>query len=285
MRMWTNAQLKHLLQLDLARRVARHSTDAAQSEYFPFLPFWKRRALLLASTARAATASLGGGSAGAATARPQGARAGAEAAQAIANGAGCGFHPQARSSTVVPPPAVVQDAAQEERGPAAARAEAASPTHDRTAAPEAAPAAEEDKPQGKWPLQSLISFLEEEVRNAQIKERASFATANAARRQAGLDPSVWFRQRDGLRGQAALDMYVKDIVAIVRDFPYHGLSESREICGYVRDEIVAPCFKGRWDFYTNRKRAGFDPISLEQMLCGQNQLLDRLKHAQVQLNV
>ena len=156
---------------------------------------------------------------------------------------------------------------------------------DGMAAAEAGALVQEKKPEEKLPLQSLISFLEEEVRNAQIKERASFCAGRGAGPQMELDPSVWFRQCDGLRGTAALDMYVTEIVSIVRAFPYDGLSENRAVGSYVRDEIVAPCFKGRWDFYSNRKRAGFDPISFEQMMCGQNQLLDRLKHAQSQLNV
>ena len=78
----------------------------------------------------------------------------------------------------------------------------------------------------------------------------------------------------GEEGQAAIDAYVSELVAALRDFPYERLGgNSREAGAWVRDEIVAPCFKGRWEFYSNRKRGGgFDLPALEQMLCGENML-------------
>ena len=49
---------------------------------------------------------------------------------------------------------------------------------------------------------------------------------------------------------------------------------------WVRDEIVAPSFKGSWDFYGNRKRGeGLDLPGLEQLLCGRGMLLGRLRYA------
>ena len=66
----------------------------------------------------------------------------------------------------------------------------------------------------------------------------------------------------------------------MRDFPYERLAGGREAYTWVRDDIVAPSFKGRWDFYSNRKRGvGFDLPALEHLLCGENMLLDKLRHA------
>merc|ERR1712032_1035648 len=49
--------------------------------------------------------------------------------------------------------------------------------------------------------------------------------------------------------------------------------------------IIAPCFKGRWDFYSNRKRAGFDLPALEHVLCGENMILDKLRYARRAANL
>lgn len=125
----------------------------------------------------------------------------------------------------------------------------------------------------------LISWIEEEVEEKELCQRALAVGATAGDTVAG-PGRCGLLYGHGLEGQAAVDAYVSEIVTIIRDFPYERLRGDREAIAWVRDEVVAPSFRDRWDFYSNRKRgAGLDLQTLEHILCGKNMLLDRLRYA------
>ena len=86
-----------------------------------------------------------------------------------------------------------------------------------------------------------------------------------------------------IAGQAALDSYVAQIVAALRDFPFLKLPGGRQAGPWVRDSLVAPLFDGFWDFYTNRKLSGFTLQEFYLLLEGRNMLIDRLKYARRKL--
>merc|ERR1711924_230687 len=150
----------------------------------------------------------------------------------------------------------------------------------------AAAAAEEENDTGNETqnveLNLMINYLEEEVRDKELKPgMPGGSRAEVARISGGENLSG-----HGLEGQAALDAYISELVAALRDFPYHRLRAGREAGAWVRDEVIAPIFKGHWDFYSNRKRGVvFDLVALENILCGQNMLLVRLRHAQNAANL
>ena len=124
-------------------------------------------------------------------------------------------------------------------------------------------------------LALLIEYLETEVKDKELRGRA-IAWHDSQQR----DELV--RGAQGLVGQEALDVYVSELVARLRDFPYKHLEGGGIVGAWVRDELLAPLFRGRWNFYSNRKvNAGFDLPSLVHILCGQNQILDRLRYAKV----
>ena len=84
-------------------------------------------------------------------------------------------------------------------------------------------------------------------------------------------------------GQAAMDHYVSQIVAALRDFPFLQLDGGRQQGHWVRDVLVAPLFDGYWDFYSNRKVSGFNLQEFYLLLAGPGMLLERLKHARKML--
>lgn len=126
-------------------------------------------------------------------------------------------------------------------------------------------------------LSMLIGYLEAEVAEKELKARA--AAFNKLETE-GLDTTSCDGLLVGhsLEGQAALDAYISELIAAVRDFPYDKLSKGREAGAWVRDEVIAPTFKGYWDFYSNRKRAGFDLPALHHLFSGENMLLDKLRY-------
>merc|ERR1740121_1526504 len=122
-------------------------------------------------------------------------------------------------------------------------------------------------------LEVLINFLEEEVEDKELRKRA------AECKHPG-DTEVLFGH--GLDGQAALDAYVSELVTMIRDFPFDRLEGGKEAGAWVRDEVVAPHFRGRWNFYSNKKHgAGFDMPALDNMLNGENRLLASLRFARL----
>eukprot|EP00931_Biecheleriopsis_adriatica_P046555 TRINITY_DN26750_c0_g1_i2.p1 TRINITY_DN26750_c0_g1~~TRINITY_DN26750_c0_g1_i2.p1 ORF type:complete len:229 (-),score=56.32 TRINITY_DN26750_c0_g1_i2:21-707(-) len=137
----------------------------------------------------------------------------------------------------------------------------------------AAAAAEKRAEEEAINLSRLIEYLEEEVKEKELPQRSQ-AWLLARERGDSLDGFLHGR---GLEGQPALDAYVSELVARLRDFPYMSLPAGREAGAWVRDELVAPCFAGRWDFYSNRKEIGFDLNEFSEALCGTNMLLDRLR--------
>lgn len=146
------------------------------------------------------------------------------------------------------------------------------------AKPQAAEAAEpqpqeaDGRPALTVKLEVLISFLEQEVADKEFRQRADAFGSG--------DDSTLYGH--ALEGQEALDAYVSQLVTIIRDFPYDRLEGGREAGAWVRDEVVAPNFRGRWNFYSNKKHgAGFDLKALDSMLTGQNMLLDKLRYARL----
>lgn len=136
-------------------------------------------------------------------------------------------------------------------------------------------------------LDLLISYLEEEVMEKELQQRA---LAVPTMPLPGADPAVASEGSPlvghGLVGQAALDAYVSELVTFLRDFPYERLEGGREAGAWVRDDVVAPNFRGRWDFYSNKKQgAGFDLAALEHTLCGENMLLDRLRYSRLKAGI
>ena len=124
-------------------------------------------------------------------------------------------------------------------------------------------------------LALLIEYLEAEIKDKELRRRA-IAWHDSLQR----DELV--RGAQGLVGQEALDVYVSELVARLRDFPYNHLEDGGEVGMWVRDVLLAPSFRGRWDFYENQKvDMGFDLPSLVHILCGRNQILDRLRYAKV----
>lgn len=152
--------------------------------------------------------------------------------------------------------------------PKTPRAPEAAP--EPTAAPHAPPA-----PQASgYDLGILIQYLDTEINDKELGERAA---------QWRHDPEVLKRRT--CEGSEAMDAYVYEIVAALRDFPYLNIREGREAGCWIRDEVVASMFRGHWDFYNNRKLAGFNLEEFHQLLSGQNMLLDRLRHAREQLQM
>eukprot|EP00933_Yihiella_yeosuensis_P024443 TRINITY_DN18952_c0_g1_i1.p1 TRINITY_DN18952_c0_g1~~TRINITY_DN18952_c0_g1_i1.p1 ORF type:complete len:245 (-),score=46.12 TRINITY_DN18952_c0_g1_i1:130-864(-) len=135
-------------------------------------------------------------------------------------------------------------------------------------------------------LDMLIEYLVKEVEEKELKERADAAAVVAAARRSenGSDVTLGGTlARAGLQGQLALDTYVAELVSSIRDFPYLNLRGGREAGKWVRDEIVAPCFEGYWDFYANRKEGeDMSLLDLYTLLCGEGMLLERLRYARDQ---
>ena len=124
-------------------------------------------------------------------------------------------------------------------------------------------------------LATLIAYLEDEVEDKDLRSRGRAWHDSP-------QPDELLRGADGLVGQEALDVYVAELVARLRDFPYHRLEGGGEVGAWVRDVLLVPSFRGRWDFYNNKKAgAGFDLPSLAHVLCDQDQILDRLRYALV----
>jgi len=123
-------------------------------------------------------------------------------------------------------------------------------------------------------LSLLINYLEEEVTHKDLRARAEAF-------KAGSD-EVGLLRGHGLQGQEALDTYISELVARIRDFPYDKLQGGKEAGAWVRDDVVAPRFRGLWSFYTNKKLQchDVDLAALEHLLCGENMLLDSLRYVQ-----
>jgi len=121
-------------------------------------------------------------------------------------------------------------------------------------------------------LDVLIAYLEEEVADKDLCVRV-----DALRGDGPFAESLLAGY--GLHGQDAVDRYVLDLVQKLKEFPYLRLPGGREAGTWVRDDMVAPCFKGRWKFYSNQKEQGFDLPTLVRTLTGENGLLDRLYYA------
>eukprot|EP00746_Dinoflagellata_sp_MGD_P017339 gnl/MRDRNA2_/MRDRNA2_139777_c0_seq1.p1 gnl/MRDRNA2_/MRDRNA2_139777_c0~~gnl/MRDRNA2_/MRDRNA2_139777_c0_seq1.p1 ORF type:complete len:204 (+),score=41.43 gnl/MRDRNA2_/MRDRNA2_139777_c0_seq1:76-612(+) len=121
-------------------------------------------------------------------------------------------------------------------------------------------------------LSELTDFIEAEIEAMKIKERAM-----------SNEPVETFVSPEAT-GQEAFDRYVEDLVARIRAFPYHGLLGGPHVCAFVRDKVVAPCFEGYWEFYSNRKCGdGFNCETLFTVLAGEGFLLDRLHHVRKEL--
>mmetsp|Transcript_55729 Transcript_55729/g.125677 ORF Transcript_55729/g.125677 Transcript_55729/m.125677 type:complete len:206 (-) Transcript_55729:80-697(-) len=145
---------------------------------------------------------------------------------------------------------------------------------------EAEPAAEPEPPTAE--LGAMIEWLEEEVAHKALRQRA----ARVAAADAGVLEEEGLLAGNDLEGQAAVDAYVSELVAALRDFPYNRLQGGQEAGSWVRDEVIAPNFRGRWNFYSNRKCGqGFDLPALDHLLCGENMLLDRLRYARRAVNI
>ena len=159
---------------------------------------------------------------------------------------------------------------------AAARAAAAGAVPDVGLAAEAgagAPSGDDETSLPPVRLALLIEYLEAEVKDKELRSRAAAWHDSP-------QPDELLRGAQGLVGQEALDVYVAELVARLRDFPYNRLEGGGEVGAWVRDVLLAPSFRGRWDFYSNKKvEAGFDLPSLEHILCGRDQILDRLRYA------
>jgi hypothetical protein len=84
---------------------------------------------------------------------------------------------------------------------------------------------------------------------------------------------------NGLEGQEAVDAYVAQLMARIKGFPYKHIDEDPTVGAFVRDEVIAPIFKGKWELYSNEKYgAGLDLPELYRLLCGENMLLERLHY-------
>jgi len=129
---------------------------------------------------------------------------------------------------------------------------------------------------GAEKLDTLIAYVQAEVDEKDLRARASMVQ----HRIIALEDVCLGH---GKSGQAALDDYVEELVAALRDFPYHRLRGGKEVGTWVRDEVVAPVFKGHWDFYSNRKRVGFSLDGLVEALCSEKEssLLHRLQYAKL----
>jgi len=126
-------------------------------------------------------------------------------------------------------------------------------------------------------LELLITFLEGEVEDKELRQRATACTGTG-------DAEVLFGHN--MSGQDALDAYISEIVTMIRDFPFDRLEGGREAGAWVRDEVVAPHFRGRWNFYSNKKHgAGFDLPAWEHLLNGENMLLDSLRYARLKVGL
>lgn len=133
-------------------------------------------------------------------------------------------------------------------------------------------------------LSTLIGWLETEAMEKELRARAG--AYQQLEHEAAADASLGgLLHGHGLEGQPALDAYVSDIVAALRDFPYEKLSKGREAGAWVRDEVIAPTFKGHWDFYSNRKRLGYDPLALDHLFNGKNMLLEKLQYVRQSTNL
>jgi len=125
-------------------------------------------------------------------------------------------------------------------------------------------------------LLDLIKYLKHEICEKDLKRRAEEYERCRWRAQ----PAGALLKGNGLQGEAALDAYITQLVAVLRQFPYEQLGgpEHPEVGAWVRDTVVAKAFHGRWAFYANKKmrKSGFDLKSLYETLCGRNRLLDSL---------
>mmetsp|Transcript_97795 Transcript_97795/g.188643 ORF Transcript_97795/g.188643 Transcript_97795/m.188643 type:complete len:204 (+) Transcript_97795:62-673(+) len=122
-------------------------------------------------------------------------------------------------------------------------------------------------------LDVLIAYVEEEIADKELCVRA----ADALRGDGPFADSLL--AGNGVYGQEAVDRYVFQLVQKLKEFPYLRLLGGREAGTWVRDELVAPCFTGRWKFYSNQKLRGFDLPALVKTLTSENGLLDRLYYA------
>jgi hypothetical protein len=116
-------------------------------------------------------------------------------------------------------------------------------------------------------LATLINYVEEEIRHKEFKRRVKFWQASGCQ-----DTRVLVGCN--CNGQDAIDAYVSQLVAALRDFPYTEL-RTRHLGILIRDEVVAPCFQGRWNFYNNKKVG--EGFSLESLVAMFYTLVDRLR--------
>mmetsp|Transcript_19243 Transcript_19243/g.34854 ORF Transcript_19243/g.34854 Transcript_19243/m.34854 type:complete len:180 (-) Transcript_19243:89-628(-) len=126
-----------------------------------------------------------------------------------------------------------------------------------------------------FPLDALIDYLEKEIKEKDLHRRAALE-----RQGVPLEDVV---AGYGMRGMEALDAYISALIGAVRDFPYHKLNGGQEAGAWVRDEVVAPVFKGHWRFYSNQKARGFTLEGLLAVLSEDKErsLLGRLRIAKL----
>eukprot|EP00403_Amphidinium_massartii_P035264 CAMPEP_0178438156 /NCGR_PEP_ID=MMETSP0689_2-20121128/35423_1 /TAXON_ID=160604 /ORGANISM="Amphidinium massartii, Strain CS-259" /LENGTH=247 /DNA_ID=CAMNT_0020060501 /DNA_START=62 /DNA_END=802 /DNA_ORIENTATION=- len=90
---------------------------------------------------------------------------------------------------------------------------------------------------GAEKLDTLIAYVQAEVDEKDLRARASMVQ----HRIIALEDVCLGH---GKSGQAALDDYVEELVAALRDFPYHRLRGGKEVGTWVRDEVVAAGIQG-----------------------------------------
>ena len=119
----------------------------------------------------------------------------------------------------------------------------------------------------------LIEYLENESSRLQLHQRAA------------LDGKNGDIHANATQEEEDVDAYVGQLVAALRDFPFHRMTAGRTAGAWVRDEVIAPVFHGRWDFYNNTKASGYDFKTMEHMLNGQNMLIAKLRYVQRSANL
>ena len=99
-----------------------------------------------------------------------------------------------------------------------------------------APSGEDETSLPPARLASLIAYLEDEVKDKDLRSRGRAWHDSP-------QPDELLRGADGLVGQEALDVYVAELVARLRDFPYNRLEGGGEVGAWVRDVLLAPSFR------------------------------------------
>lgn len=137
--------------------------------------------------------------------------------------------------------------------------------------------AHEDRPHQAQPVQAqlgwLIAWLEDEHKDRQLKRRALFIEQGISAPPEG----------HGRSGQDAVDAYVAEIVFAIKEFQFREIKGGPAVGTWLQKDVVAPIFKGRWDYYSNKKcAAGFDLVSFERAL---TTLVSNLRIVQTQAGI